>query len=105
MSGMFQVYDDAEVLNVFSRNIKNVFDYGKYRYRKLLNTDDVSLVNPFEDGVISVKRLEEDYFNNLANFYTRNVFKPLVLMRLAFFTRVFLEEQARVATAGLDAVL
>ena len=103
MSGMFQVYDDAEVLGIFSRNVKNVFDYGKYRYRKLLNTDDVSLVNPFEDGVISVKRLEEDYFNNLANFYTRNVFKPLVLMRLAFFTRVFLEEQARVATAGLDA--
>ena len=61
------------------------------------------LPNPFEPGVISVKRLENNFGTNLANFYTRNVFKPLVLMRFAFFTRVFLEEQARVATAGLDA--
>ena len=60
-----------------------------------------NLPNPFEPGVISVKRLENNFGTNLANFYTRNVFKPLVLMRFAFFTRVFLEEQARIAVKGL----
>ena len=43
-------------------------------------------------------------FSNLANFYTRNIFKPFVLMRAAFFTRVFMEEQARMAVKGLSGI-
>ena len=36
------------------------------------------------------------------DFYTREVFKPLVLLRVAFLTRVFMEEQARLLVKGLD---
>ena len=61
-----------------------------------------NLPNPFEKGVISVQRLEDNFLTNLTSFYTRNIFKPLVLMRFAFFTRVFLEEQARIAVKGLS---
>ena len=105
MGRMFKSYDTDNIRpgEIFSKNVKDTMDYGKYKFRKVLGDDDVSLVNPFEKGVISVKKLEDDYVTNLFSFYTRNVFKPLVLMRAAFFTRVFLEEQARIATAGLSA--
>ena len=35
---------------------------------------------------------------------TRNVFKPLVLLRGAWFVRVFLEESLRMAAAGIDSM-
>ena len=38
----------------------------------------------------------------MADYYTRKLFKPFVLLRGAFFTRVFMEEQMRVVAAGLD---
>lgn len=49
-------------------------------------------------------RLESTFVNNLMSFYTRNIFKPFVLTRFAFFTRVFLEEQARIAVKGLSSI-
>ena len=67
-------------------------------YRKL---DEAG--NIITKGPINVKTLEEDFFTNLANLYTRSIFKPFVLGRAAFLTRVFLEEQAgRMMAAGMD---
>ena len=74
------------------------YDVNQYKKFKFNQTD----VNPFEKGIINTKQLNDDSATLLANYYTRNVFKPLVLLRAAFFTRVFLEEQARIAVSGLD---
>ena len=59
--------------------------------------------NVITKGFINQKTLEQDFFTNLANLYTRSIFKPFVLGRAAFLTRVFLEEQAgRMMAAGMD---
>jgi hypothetical protein len=103
MGRMFKHYEqDKEIVSVFTRNIQDAKQFGKYKMQQLLGKDNISVVNPYDDGVISAKKLEDDMVSNLATFYTRNVFKPFVLLRAAFFTRVFLEEQARIATAGLS---
>ena len=101
MSRMFKAYDkDVEIQKVMTKNISDAWEYGKFKFNQ--GFGDATRVNPYEKGVISVKKLEDDMVTNMLSFYTRNVFKPLVLARLAFFTRVFLEEQARIATAGLS---
>ena len=101
MGRMFKPYKEiGEGVYVRSSFTYDTKQWLKYHAPWAKNPDD--LPNPFEAGAISVKRLENNFFTNLANFYTRNVFKPLVLMRFAFFTRVFLEEQARIAVKGLS---
>jgi len=79
--------------------------YAKYKTQHFSwNKADDAIPNPFDDGILNVKRLENNFVSNLMSFYTRNLFKPLVLMRAAFFTRVFMEEQARIAVKGLSSV-
>lgn len=103
MGRMFKPYDvESEVVKPFTKNVQDAVQYGKFKLNEIIGKDNVSVVNPYEKGVISVKRLENDMMTNLFSFYTRNVFKPFVLMRAAFFTRVFLEEQARIAVSGLS---
>ena len=57
-------------------------------------------VNEF--GWIPTNATMDDAGTKLLDFYTRKVFKPIVLLRPAFFTRIFLEEQFRIYSAGLD---
>jgi len=107
MGRMWQPYSkdlqkDIAAMDIFKKNVQDVVDYGKYKLRK--SADGTDLKNPYEEGVITVKRLEEDFVGNILSFYTRNVFKPFVLLRAAFFTRVFLEEQARIAVSGLSGI-
>ena len=57
----------------------------------------------FPNGYIPRKSpTDPDVVNRAMDFYTRKIFKPFVLLRLAFLTRVFLEEQARIMVGGLD---
>lgn len=105
LSPLFRAYPDGQ----FTRTsiLSDTKKYVKYKtqHSKVWGTKDgVELPNPFEDGIINVKRLEDNFMSNLFGFYTRNVFKPLVLMRFAFFTRVFMEEQARIAMKGLSGI-
>lgn len=93
---------EAQPFDIIKKNFKDVVDYGKYQFRK--SKDGIDLDNPYKDGIISVKKLEDDFIGGIMSFYTRSVFKPFVLLRAAFFTRVFLEEQARIATSGLSGI-
>ena len=53
-------------------------------------------------GWIPTNQTMDDAATKLLDFYTRKIFKPIVLLRPAFFTRIFLEEQMRIYAAGLD---
>lgn len=53
-------------------------------------------------GIIPSKNLTDDAYTLTLDYMTRNVFKPLVLLRGAWFIRVFMEESMRMAAAGLD---
>ena len=53
-------------------------------------------------GIIPSKNLTDDAYTLTLDYMTRNLFKPLVLLRGAWFVRVFLEESMRMAAAGLD---
>ena len=103
MGKMFKPYEKVGDGTFQKSNFRH--DMGQWtKYHAPWVKDSKNAVNPFEPGVISVKRLENNMFTNLANFYTRNIFKPFVLMRAAFFTRVFMEEQARMAVKGLSGI-
>ena len=82
-----------------TENLKNIGRWIKYNYHFY---DDIDSPNPYANGYIGTSKLNEDAFTLLADFYTRKLFKPFVLLRGAFFTRVFMEEQMRVVAAGLD---
>jgi len=82
-----------------TENLKDVGRWIKYNYYFY---DDVDAPNPYANGFIGTSKLNEDAFTILADYYTRKLFKPFVLLRGAFFTRVFMEEQMRVVAAGLD---
>ena len=57
----------------------------------------------FPNGFLPRKSATDaDVVNRAMDFYTRKIFKPLVLLRVAFLTRVFFEEQARILVKGLD---
>ena len=55
-------------------------------------------------GIIPSKNLTDDAYTLTLDYMTRNVFKPLVLLRGAWFVRVFLEESMRMAAAGIDSM-
>ena len=78
------------------------FVYDSKEYVKFATPFSDRTTNPFKGGLINTKKLNDDAITMLSEYYTRNVFKPLVLLRAAFFTRVFIEEQARIAVSGLD---
>ena len=104
VSPLFKAYPNGEfkrtsILLDTQKYIKHKTQHSKFWGKA---SDGVDVPNPFEEGIINVKRLENNFMSNLMSFYTRNVFKPLVLMRFAFFTRVFMEEQARIAMKGLQ---
>tara|TARA_R100001129_G_scaffold77933_1_gene53099 strand:- start:6228 stop:11924 length:5697 start_codon:yes stop_codon:yes gene_type:complete len=56
----------------------------------------------FSHTFIPTNKVMKDALTTTLDFYTSSVFKPIVLLRPAFFTRIFLEEQARVYAAGLS---
>ena len=100
---LFKAYPDNQfkATSILSDSKK----YIKYKTQHLSwNKADDVIPNPFDDGILNVKRLENNFVSNLMSFYTRNLFKPFVLMRAAFFTRVFMEEQARIAVKGLSSI-
>ncbi len=78
------------------------FAYDSKEFVKFASPFSDRTTNPFKGGLINTKKLNDDAATMLAEYYTRNVFKPLVLLRAAFFTRVFIEEQARIAVSGMD---
>ena len=53
-------------------------------------------------GLVASKNLTDDAYTLTLDYMTRNIFKPLVLLRGAWFVRVFFEESMRMAVAGLD---
>ena len=53
-------------------------------------------------GLVASKNLTDDAYTLTLDYMTRNLFKPLVLLRGAWFVRVFFEESMRMAVAGLD---
>ena len=55
-------------------------------------------------GLIPSKGLTDDAYTLTLDYMTRNLFKPLVLLRGAWFVRVFLEESLRMAAAGVDSM-
>lgn len=100
---LFKAYPDNQfkATSILSDSKK----YIKYKTQHLSwNKAEDAIPNPFDDGILNVKRLENNFVSNLMSFYTRNLFKPFVLMRAAFFTRVFMEEQARIAVKGLSSI-
>lgn len=100
MGGWFRPYkftpEGVFTKDKYQFNLKDIKQFKKY-----ISPFDETGINPLAEGVISTKRLEQSFLSNMASYYTRNIFKPLVLLRGAFFTRVFLEESARIATRGL----
>ena len=100
---LFKAYPDNQfkATSILSDTKK----YVKYKTQHLSwNKAEDAIPNPFDDGILNVKRLENNFVSNVMSFYTRNLFKPFVLMRAAFFTRVFMEEQARIAVKGLSSI-
>ena len=95
MGKVFRADASEEALTGAAGFVYDAKQYAKFKFGAI---DE----NPFENGIINTKKLTDDTFSKLANYYTRNVFKPMVLLRAAFFTRVFMEEQARIAMKGLD---
>jgi len=55
-------------------------------------------------GLIASKNLTDDAYTLTLDYMTRNLFKPLVLLRGAWFVRVFLEESLRMAASGIDSM-
>ena len=82
--------------------VQNIKDVGKWTKYNLTFWDDSQNINPYRNGFVGTSKLNEDAFTLMADYYTRKLFKPFVLLRGAFFTRVFMEEQMRVVAAGLD---
>ena len=60
-----------------------------------------NMSNPFIDfdtgqiKGIPIDKMGKDAITMTLDYYNRNLFKPAVLLRYAFFTRVFLEESMR----------
>ena len=91
------------IADIFQQHFEDNSKYKKQHSKWGKNVDEIT-PNPFDDGILNVKRLENNFVNNIMSFYTRNIFKPFVLTRVAFFTRVFMEEQARIAVKGLSSI-
>ena len=101
---LYKAYPEGKYIKASPlTDAKQFLKYKKQHSKWGKNVDEMT-PNPFDDGILNVKRLESTFVNNLMSFYTRNIFKPFVLTRFAFFTRVFLEEQARIAVKGLSSI-
>jgi len=83
-----------EVTGAAKQNLKNFFGNWK--------ADGLKVAKSEYPGWIPTNNTMDDAMTKLLDFYTRKVFKPIVLMRPAFFTRIFMEEQFRIYAAGLD---
>ena len=86
-----------EATKIGANNVKNYFKTFVKEGRAA-----ASELNEF--GWIPTNRTMDDAGTKLLDFYTSKVFKPIVLLRPAFFTRIFLEEQFRIYASGLDSV-
>ena len=113
MSPLFTHFDDmTSMTETFTRPLKDAKNF----VTKYINPFSSEYAkkggqNPFyeilEDGTSRLKTLPvddlaEDAITMVLDFYNRSIFKPAVLLRAAFFTRVFLEEQMRFAAGHLD---
>lgn len=106
MSSLFTYYDDMTSLTqTFTIPIKNAKDYiTKYKF----GFSKEYIENPFLDYTtgqlkgIPIDKLGQDAVTLTLDYYNRNVFKPAVLLRYAFFSRVFLEESMRFAAGHMD---
>ena len=102
MGKVFTQYgDDAE--NAFI----STFRFYKEQGSKIKNIwtkagDTPFMVDGQFKGFIPGKNITDDAATLTLDFITRNVFKPLVLLRGAWFVRVFLEESLRMSAAGLE---
>ena len=82
--------------NEFESGLRaNLTHTGKNMIKAFKGSDDFT-------GIIPSKNLTDDAYTLTLDYMTRNVFKPLVLLRGAWFIRVFMEESMRMAAAGLD---
>ena len=84
------------------QGVRGLMDYykGNAKALKDMGFGDYVISGTYK-GIIP-KGMSQGPVSLLAQFYMGGIFKPLVLMRAAWFTRVFLEEQARMAVSGLD---
>lgn len=106
MSPLFEFYDDMDSMyQTFTIPLKRASDYvTKYKF----GFSKEYLENPFIDYStgklkgIPVDKLGKDAITMVLDYYNRNIFKPAVLLRYAFFTRVFLEESMRFAAGHMD---
>ena len=56
MGRTFKPYDvESEVVKPFTKNVQDAVQYGKFKLNEVIGKDNVSVVNPYEKGVISVK--------------------------------------------------
>ena len=85
-----------DVSKIGATNFKN-FMKGWYK-----DSYKVSKAEHLPHGWIPTNRTMDDAMTKVLDFYTSKLFKPIVLLRPAFLTRIFMEEQARMYAAGLD---
>ena len=105
MSPLFTYYDNMDsMLQTFTIPLKDAKDYiTKYKFGFSKEYD-----NPFIDfdtgqiKGIPIDKMGKDAITMTLDYYNRNLFKPAVLLRYAFFTRVFLEESMRFAAGHMD---
>ena len=84
------------------QGVRGLMDYykGNAKALKDMGFGDYVISGTYK-GIIP-KGMGQGPVSLLAQFYMGGIFKPLVLLRGAWFTRVFIEEQARMAVSGLD---
>jgi len=86
------------------QGIRGVMDYykGNIKALKDMGFGDYVISGTYK-GILP-KGMSQGPVSLLAQFYMGGIFKPIVLLRAAWFTRVFLEEQARMAVSNLDSM-
>ena len=98
LSPLFDVmpeFDNLHFGDTLKHTVKNIGKYWK-------GSDDFS---GFIATSSSHDKIMQDAVTNVLDIYTQNIFKPIVLFRPAFFTRIFLEEQARIYASGLNSIM
>ena len=107
MGSMFKQYDEIDTIwdsvGIFYNDSKKWISYRSKWGKEALNP----FMELTEDGTykfkgLPTKDLAADALTLTLDFYNRNLFKPMVLLRAAFFTRVFLEEQMRFVAGHMD---
>ena len=85
-------YTDLKPWDVSKIGATNFKNFMKGWYKKGYK---VSKAEHLPHGWIPTNRTMDDAMTKVLDFYTSKLFKPIVLLRPAFLTRIFMEEQAR----------